>query len=174
MAKMKVSALAERFNLDPKAVITKLTEAGMTVKRRNSSVDEDAACSVLSTDNTASTSSQGAEVVDLNDARRNKAAQSKKSTRGPKSNDNDWYAKYPWVVRGSVREPTPADRKALGSRCHGKVCTVKCVDTGVERIVNTQDAFQSKRSPEAQKAYVRRRRSEYRKTRKEKKVQTQH
>ena len=59
----------------------------------------------------------------------------------------------------SVREPTAADKKALGSKCHGKVCTIKCVDTGKTRVVNTQDAFQVKRTVEAQHEFMKKRRA---------------
>lgn len=162
MTKIKVSELADRVGLEPSAVITVLANVGIKAKRRNSSVDEEAAMAALQPE---------ANVVNLDKVRKKKTTKSKKTTvRKPKSTNDDWYAKYPWVVRGSVREPTPADRKALGSRCHGKVCTVRCVDTGTERVVNTQDAFQSKRCPDAQKAYMRHRRAERRQTRKESKA----
>ena len=55
-----------------------------------------------------------------------------------------FYAKYPHVVAGSVREPTAIDTKAV-THCHGKVCTVRCVFCNCERTVNLQDAFQSSR-----------------------------
>lgn len=166
MTKIKVSVLADRMGMEPKTVITLLTKAGIQAKRRDSSVDEEAAVAVLNT-----TPQQEAKVVNLDKVRKKKTTKSKKtSTRKSKSTSDDWYTKYPWVVRDSVREPTPADRKALGSRCHGKVCTVRCVDTGTERVVNTQDAFQSKRCPDAQKAYMRRRRAERRQNRKESKA----
>lgn len=169
MAKIKISDLADRFSMDSKVVIAKLAEHGIQAKRRNSSVDEGAACSALGMNKTAP-AVQGAEVVSLDAAREKAATKPQKAPKKPKSESDDWYAKYPWVVKGSVREPTAADKKALGSKCHGKVCTVKCVDTGTERVVNTQDAFQSKRSPEAQKAYTRRRRAERRQARKDAKA----
>ncbi|MGW8177789.1 MAG: translation initiation factor IF-2 N-terminal domain-containing protein [bacterium] len=172
MAKIKISALADRLSMDPKAVIAKLAEAGIQAKRRDSSVDETAALAALGTAPAPAPAEQGAEVVSLDQAREKKASKPKKekTPKKPKSDSDDWYKKYPWVVKGSVREPTSADRKALGSRCHGKVCTVRCVDSGVERVVNTQDAFQSKRCPDAQKAYMRRRRAERRQARKDAKA----
>ena len=67
--------------------------------------------------------------------------------KGPSAADRkltEFYAKYPHVVAGSVREPTAADTKAV-SHCHGKVCTVRCTVCSGERAVNLQDAFQSSR-----------------------------
>jgi FlaG/FlaF family flagellin (archaellin) len=74
----------------------------------------------------------------------------------------EFYKSYPHVVDGSVREPSAEDKKALGSRCHGKVCTIKCVDTGELRVINTQDAFQVKRTETAQALFLRARRAERR------------
>lgn len=64
----------------------------------------------------------------------------------------EWYKKYGWVVKDSVREPTAADKKKL-TVVHGLVCDIKCVDTGELRVVNVQDAFQVKRSETAQHAH---------------------
>ena len=91
--------------------------------------------------------------------------------KGPKPGtpgSKEWHAKYQHVVIGSVRTATPADVKTLGGedKCHGKVCVVKCVDTKEERVVNVQDAFQCKRTVEAQRNFERRRRAERRLERK--------
>ncbi len=58
----------------------------------------------------------------------------------------DFYKKYSHVVKGSVREPTKEDLKVL-TKCHGRVCTIKCTDCGTERVINVQDAFQVTRCP---------------------------
>jgi hypothetical protein len=73
----------------------------------------------------------------------------------------EFYGKYPQVVPGSVREPTTADTKAV-THCHGKVCTVRCLDCGTERTVNLQDAFQSQRCQTCKAASVKARRQERR------------
>ena len=53
-----------------------------------------------------------------------------------------------------MREPTAKDSAQL-SKCHGKVCTVICVEDGcdTERVINVQDAFQSKRCTACQKKH---------------------
>jgi hypothetical protein len=71
----------------------------------------------------------------------------------------EFYAKYPYVVPGSVREPTAADTKAV-SHCHGKVCTVRCTVCNCERTVNLQDAFQSSRCSTCRVAASKTRRAE--------------
>lgn len=78
----------------------------------------------------------------------------------------EWYAKYPHVNPGSVRQATDEDR-ALLKHCHGTVCTITCVDTGEARVINVQDAFQVQRTEAAQKKYTARRRKERRQARKE-------
>lgn len=150
MSKVKVSTLAEEFNLDVKDVLARLNEAGLEAKRRNSSVDADTARHVLHPN-----------VVQL----------PYKETREERRL-REFYAKYPHVVAGSVRLPTAED-KALLDHCHGKVCDIECVDTGELRTINVQDAFQVKRTVEAQKAYLRRRRAERAKQRREAALNTQ-
>jgi len=164
MANVKIEDLATRFSMDPKAVIAKLAEAGLHAKRRNSSVDEEAALAVLSVPVLTPKAGNGAmvvegmaEVVNLSDAKAAKAASTKKTKVG----DPGWYAQFPHVVPGSVREPTAEDLKTL-TKCHGKVCTIKCVDTGEKRVINVQDAFQVTRSVKAQAKYLKRRRAERR------------
>ncbi len=85
-----------------------------------------------------------------------------------KPGSKEWYAKYPHVVKNSVRAATATDVKALGGKdkCHGKICTIKCIDTKKERVVNVQDAFQCKRTVEAQRKHERRCRAERRANRK--------
>ena len=101
--------------------------------------------------NTRKTKKEG-KLVNL--AKERKARKSKVGTP-------EWYALYPWVMKDSVRDPTAADKKSL-SNCHGRVCTIKCVDTGKMRTVNTQDAFQSKRTVKAQETHLKLRRTERR------------
>ncbi len=100
-----------------------------------------------------------AEVVDLKKARENQPTRAERKLA-------EFYAKNQHVVADSVREPTKADLKQL-SHCHGKVCTITCVDTGEARVVNVQYAHQVKRTAAAQQTHLRRRRAERRKTRKE-------
>lgn len=152
MNKIKVAALASEFKMDVNDMKSKLMSKGFTVKRRDSSVDADAARKALG------------KVISLDKVRQRKAGKMKVGTK-------EWYAKYPHVVKDSVRDPTAKDRKLLGSRCHGKVCTIKCVDTGKERVINTQDAFQVKRTVEAQKLHNKERRRERRASRKLRKTQ---
>jgi hypothetical protein len=52
-------------------------------------------------------------------------------------------ARNPAYVVGSLRQATEADVALLG-HCHGKVCLIKCTQCGAERVVNKQDAFQTK------------------------------
>lgn len=157
MAKIKVEALASEFNMDVKAVLSTLNEGGLRAKRRNSSVDEDEARRLLGSSN----------VVSIKSARKGK--KKAKSTKSGAVGSPEWYAKYPHVVKGSVREPNAKDKKLLGFKCHGKVCTIKCVDTGEERVINTQDAFQVKRTVAAQHQYMKQRRAERRAAQKQKK-----
>lgn len=82
----------------------------------------------------------------------------------------EWYSKYPHVVAGSYRDPTEHDKKELDAKCHGKVCTVKCVDSGKLRVVNAQDAFQVKRTTDAQKAFQKKNRAERRVSKKTKRA----
>ena len=60
--------------------------------------------------------------------------------------DTAFYAKYSWVVPGSVRDSTPEDTKVL-KYVHKRVCLIRCqcCQCGRNRLVNTQDAFQTKR-----------------------------
>jgi len=162
MTKVKVSALAQEFNMDTKAVVVALNDGGLDAKRSNSSVDAEAARTLLS---------GNSNVVGIDTARKlktktaktpvDKASAAKKPGSAAERKLAVFYSKYAHVVAGSVREPTAEDRKVL-SKCHGKVCTIKCVDTGVARTINTQDAFQVKRTAEAQVKYLRTRRSELR------------
>ena len=97
----------------------------------------------------------GAPVVEgMAEAEAAAPAEEKKETRAERRL-REFYAKYPHVVAGSVREPTEADLAQL-SKCHGKVCTVVCIEEGceTERVINVQDAFQSKRCAACQKKHT--------------------
>lgn len=144
MAKVKVSDLAKNLGLDTKEVLDKLNASGLKAARSNSSVDADKARALFN---------KKAKVVSLKVVKTETVADRKL---------REFYKKYPHVVPGSVRDPNAADKKALGSKCHGKVCTIKCVDTGAERVINTQDAFQVKRCETAQQEFLRQRRAERR------------
>lgn len=71
----------------------------------------------------------------------------------------EFYTRYPWVIKDTVRTPNPGDLVGL-KHCHGKICGVKCVDCGAERIVNLQDAFQSQRCPKCRELASKARRAE--------------
>lgn len=146
MAKVKVSDLAKELGLDSKEVLDKLNGAGLKAARSNSSVDEDEARALF----------KKSKVVQL------KVVKSKPGETVADRKLREFYKKYPHVVAGSVRDPDASDKKALGSKCHGKVCTIKCVDTGELRVINTQDAFQVKRCEAAQLEFLRKRRAERR------------
>lgn len=51
----------------------------------------------------------------------------------------EWLAKYPHVVKGSIRK---AEGISTGKKGHGKVCTIRCEMCKAERTINVQDAFQ--------------------------------
>jgi hypothetical protein len=107
-----------------------------------------------------------AEVVELSKAKKRKKSELSRAEQQLAT----FYQKYSWVVSGSVREATDDDRSKL-PHCHGKVCEVKCVDTGELRTINVQDAFQVKRTEEAQARYLRQRRAERKAAKKESKSQ---
>lgn len=79
----------------------------------------------------------------------------------------DFYAKYPWVIKNSVREATATDEKKVG-HSHLNVCDIKCTvkGCGEVRTVNTQDVFQVKRCPEHQAEQLRKYKREYHHNRK--------
>ena len=60
----------------------------------------------------------------------------------------DWEAKTsaknPQYVPGSVRKATDEDKALLGVHCHGEVCEIVCLECGKTRVINRQDAFQSR------------------------------
>lgn len=165
MSKVKVSTLAEEFEMDVKEVLSVLNSYGLKAARRNSSVDEAEARQVLQGTVEQADAFEQTNVVSITKARKNKKQPTTKKVSGPKPGkvgSPEWYARYPHVVKGSVREPNAGDKKILGAKCHGKVCTIKCVDTGGTRVINTQDAFQVKRTVEAQRKYMKQRRADRR------------
>lgn len=79
-----------------------------------------------------------------------------------KTNKNDarlaaFYSRYPWVVAGSVKA-VPKGEVVDGVVSKGRMCKIKCVDTGKLRTINTSDAFQTKRTVEAQLEHARNKR----------------
>jgi len=157
MANMKISALATEFKMDAKAVCLALNQGGLPAKRSDSSVDADTARRILG----SSATPTNGNVVSIEKARKTQPT-TKPTVKPGKVGSPEWYTKYPHVVKDSVREPTADDKKLLGAKCHGMVCTIKCVDSAEERVINTQDAFQVKRSIKAQKEFMKQRRSERR------------
>jgi len=68
-----------------------------------------------------------------------------------KFNVDTFYKKYPWVVKDSVKE-VEVNSTVNGLRvAHGRICEIKCQETGVIRTINVQDAWQTKFSKEVQK-----------------------
>lgn len=81
----------------------------------------------------------------------------------------EFYKKNQHVVPDSVRDPSAKDLEAL-KHCHGRVCTVRCVDCGAERVVNTQDAFQSQRCRKCRSLAAKERRTKRKAARQSKKA----
>ena len=73
--------------------------------------------------------------------------------------------KYPWVVPDSIKEVEPGTKVDSIVAAHGRICQIKCQETGALRTINVQDAFQVKYCEEVQarkareKATVRRKMS---------------
>jgi len=80
-----------------------------------------------------------------------------------------FYAKYPWVVEGSVKEVPVGTKVDSITVAHGRVCSIKCQETGVLRTINVQDAFQTKYCEEVQARKAREKAAERRKNKKSKK-----
>lgn len=75
----------------------------------------------------------------------------KKTTSKKRFDKKAFYAKYPWVVEGSVEE-AKVDSITHGIKvAHGRICKVECQETGKIRVINVQDAFQTKFSKAVQK-----------------------
>jgi len=53
-------------------------------------------------------------------------------------------ARNPQYAMGSVRKATDADKALLGAHCHGEVCEIVCLECSQTRVINKQDAFQSR------------------------------
>ena len=64
--------------------------------------------------------------------------------------DTKFYRKYKHVVAGSLQTVKPGSKVSGFKATHGRVCTIKCVECGKERVVNAQDAFQVDRCVEHQ------------------------
>ncbi len=66
-------------------------------------------------------------------------------------NADAFYKKYPWIVKGSVKEAKPGSTVDGVKVAHGRICKIKCQETGKLRTINVQDAFQTKYTREVQK-----------------------
>jgi len=61
-----------------------------------------------------------------------------------------FYKKYPWVIKSSVKEARVGSKVDGVRVAHGRICKIKCQETGKTRTVNVQDAWQCKFSEEVQ------------------------
>lgn len=68
-----------------------------------------------------------------------------------KFDEDTFYKKYKHVVPGSVKEVKPGTVVDGVKAVHGRVCKIKCQESGKLRTINVQDAFQVKFSVEVQK-----------------------
>ena len=84
--------------------------------------------------------------------------------RSKKFDEAAFCQKYPWVVPGTIKEVEPGTKVDGVVAAHRRVCQIKCVETGVLRTINTQDAFQVKYCEEVQAKKARERASERRKS----------
>lgn len=94
-----------------------------------------------------------------------------KSSSGKKKFDaTKFYKKYPWVVSGSVKEVKPNSVVDGVKAVHGRICKIKCQETGKLRTINVQDAFQTKYTKEVQQRRARERAAQRRKKKSKKKA----
>lgn len=68
-----------------------------------------------------------------------------------KFDDEAFYKKYPHVVHGSIKEVKQGTKVDGIVAVHGRICQIKCLESGTLRTINVQDAFQVKYSVEVQK-----------------------
>lgn len=85
-----------------------------------------------------------------------------KKTKKKAFDETAFYKKYPWVVKGSVKEVKPGTKVSGIVAAHGRICQIKCQETGELRTINVQDAFQTKYTEEVQKRKARERAAERR------------
>jgi len=83
-----------------------------------------------------------------------------------KFNEEAFYRKYPHVVVGSVKEVAAGTKVDGIVAAHGRICQIKCIETGKLRTINVQDAFQVKYCVEVQVQKARERVSARRKEKK--------
>lgn len=72
-----------------------------------------------------------------------------------KFDEEAFYKKYGHVVRGSIREVEPGTTINGVVAVHGRICDIKCQETGESRTINVQDAWQVKYTKEVQKQKAR-------------------
>jgi len=75
----------------------------------------------------------------------------KPTTNKKKFDSAAFYKKYPWVVKNSVKEVSAGSVVDGVKAAHGRICKIKCQETGKTRTINVQDAFQTKFTKEVQK-----------------------
>ncbi|MGW8178772.1 MAG: hypothetical protein ACWGQW_08420 [bacterium] len=75
----------------------------------------------------------------------------KKAAPKKKFDEEAFYKKYKHVVSGSVKEAKPGSVVDGCKVAHGRICKIKCKETGKLRTINVQDAFQTFFTAEVQK-----------------------
>lgn len=98
--------------------------------------------------------------------RRSKKEVKKVVTKTKKFDEQVFYRRYPWVVHGTVKEVKPGTKVEGLVVAHGRVCQIKCQETGKLRFINCQDAFQVKYCAEVQAQKVNKRAAARRKAKK--------
>lgn len=68
-----------------------------------------------------------------------------------KFNEAAFYKKYKHVVPGSIEKVEPGSIIDECKVVHGRICKIKCKETGKLRTINVQDAFQTFFTVEVQK-----------------------
>lgn len=65
--------------------------------------------------------------------------------------ESAFYKSYPHVVKGSVKEAKVGSKVGGVKVAHGRICQIKCQESGELRTINVQDAHQVRFSVEVQK-----------------------
>lgn len=84
-----------------------------------------------------------------------KKAPEKMVAKKKKFDEEAFYKKYGHVIRGSIREVEPGTTINGVVAVHGRICDIKCQETGESRTINVQDAWQVKYTKEVQKQKAR-------------------
>lgn len=75
----------------------------------------------------------------------------KKGSKHRKFDEDAFYKKYKHVVPGSIKKVKPESVVNGCNAVHGRICKIKCKETGKLRTINVQDAFQTFYITEVQK-----------------------